>query len=168
MKGHFAVLSVAGLLALGACAEDATEPNTAEPASPSIADAKSSALVGINMVLKGPATQAQIARLNAIGRVKSQLPEINGLTMAARANQLADVRKLPFVKAAAIDQQVNIPPPSDLVEVSDFTGGFSTWHQDAVNASLQPLSSARDVTQTGEGVYVGVLDTGLLSSWGKY
>jgi subtilisin family serine protease len=168
MKGRFAVLSVAALLALGACAEDATEPNTAEPASPSIADATSSGSVGINLVLKGPATQAQIARLNAIGRVKSQLPEINGLTMAARANQLADVRKLPFVKAAAIDQEVHIPPPSDLVEVTDFTGGFSTWNQDAVNATRQPLSSARDVTQTGEGVYVGVLDTGLLSTWPQY
>lgn len=168
MKGRLAVLSVAGLLALGACAEDATEPNTAEPASPSIADAKASATVGINVVLKGPATQAQIARLNAIGRVKSQLPEINGLTLAAKADQLADVRNLPFVKAAAIDQEVNIPPPTDLVDVTDFTGGFSTWNQDAVNATLQPLSSARDVTQTGEGVYVGVLDTGLLSTWPQY
>ena len=168
MKGRLAVLSLAGLLALGACAEDATEPNNAEPASPSIADAKSSANVGINVVLKGPPSQAQIARLNAIGRVKSTLPEINGLTMAAKANQLADVRALPFVKAAAIDQEVHIPPPTDLVEVEDFTGGLSTWHQDAINVTLEPLESTRDVTETGEGVYVGVLDTGLLSTWPQY
>jgi subtilisin family serine protease len=168
MSRRFAVLSVAGLLALGACAEDATEPTTLEPSSPSLADAKSSAPVGINVVLKARGTQAQIARLNAIGRVKSFLPEINGLTMEARANQLRDVRALPFVKAAAIDQEVLIPPPTDLVPVEDFTGGFSTWNQDAVNATLQPLSSARDVTQTGEGVYVGVLDTGLLSTWPQY
>jgi subtilisin family serine protease len=168
MTRRFVVLSVAGLLALGACAEDATEPDLRESASPSVANANSSSPVGINVVLKARATQSQIARLNAIGRVKSFLPEINGLTMEARANQLGDVRKLPFVKGAAIDQEVLIPPPTDLVPVEDFTGGFSTWDQDAVNATLQPLSSARDVTQTGDGVYVGVLDTGLLSTWPQY
>jgi subtilisin family serine protease len=156
------------LLVLGGCAEDTTEPVLRESGSPSLADAKSRAPVGINVVLKAPATQQQIASLNAIGRVKSFLPEINGLTMEARANQLRDVRRLPFVKGAAIDQEVFIPPPTDLVPVEDFTGGFSTWDQDAVNATLQPLSSARDVTQTGQGVYVGVLDTGLLSTWPQY
>jgi subtilisin family serine protease len=165
---RLAVLSVAGLLALGACAEDTTEPNDLEPASPSLADATSAAPVGINVVLRSRPTQAQLARLNAIGLVKTVLPEINGLTMAARANQLRDVRNLPFVKGAAIDQEVNIPPPTDLVQVEDFTGGFSTWNQDAVDATLQPLSSARDVTRTGEAVYVGVLDTGLLSTWPQY
>ena len=168
MIRRFTVLSIAGLLALGACAEDATEPDLREPASPSLADAKSSGPVGINVVLKARATQKQIASLNAIGRVKSTLPEINGLTLQARADQLRKVRALPFVKAAAIDQEVHIPPPTDLVPVEDFTGGFSTWDQDAVNATLQPLSSARDVTQTGEGVYVGVLDSGLLSTWPQY
>jgi subtilisin family serine protease len=168
MTRRFVVLSVAGLLALGACAEDATEPELRESTSPSVANAKSSSPVGINVVLKARATQSQIARLNAIGRVKSFLPEINGLTMTARADQLREVRALPFVKAAAIDQEVLIPPPTDLVPVADFTGGFSTWDQDAVNATLQPLSSARDVTQTGDGVYVGVLDTGLLSTWPQY
>jgi subtilisin family serine protease len=168
MIRRFAVLSIAGLLALGACAEDATEPDLRESTSPSLADAKSSGPVGINVVLKAPATQKQIAALNAIGRIKSTLPEINGLTMEARAGQLRDVRALPFVKAAAIDQEVHIPPPTDLVPVEDFTGGFSTWNQDAVNATLRPLSSARDVTQTGEGVYVGVLDSGLLSTWPQY
>jgi subtilisin family serine protease len=88
--------------------------------------------------------------------------------MQARASQLRDVRALPFVKGAAIDQVVHIPPPTDLVPVEAFTGGFSTWNQDAVNATLQPLSSTRDVTQTGEGVYVGVLDSGLLSTWPQY
>jgi subtilisin family serine protease len=168
MIRRFAVLSVAGLLALGACVEDATEPDIRESPSPSVADAKSSGPVGINVVLRAPATQKQIASLNAIGRVKSTLPEINGLTMEAKADRLPDVRALPFVQAAAIDQEVHIPPPTDLVPVEDFTGGFSTWDQDAVNATLQPLSSARDVTQTGEGVYVGVLDTGLLSTWPQY
>jgi subtilisin family serine protease len=165
---RLAVLSVAGLLTLGACAEESNEPTSLEPTAPPLADVTSAAQVGLNVVLKGPATQAQIAKLNAIGAVKSVLPEVNGLTMAGKASQLRDVRKLPFVKAAAIDQEVHIPPPTDLVEVEDFTGGWSTWNQDAIDATLRPRSSARDVTRTGNGVYVGVLDTGLLSTWPQY
>jgi hypothetical protein len=46
MKHRLAVLSVAGLLALGACAEDATDP-----VDPSLATA-STGPVGINVVLR--------------------------------------------------------------------------------------------------------------------
>jgi subtilisin family serine protease len=88
--------------------------------------------------------------------------------MAAKANQLAAVRALSFVKGAAIDAEVSIPPNTDLVPTADFTGGFSTWDQDAINTTVSPLSSARGVAQTGEGVYVGILDTGLLHTWPQY
>jgi subtilisin family serine protease len=166
MNPRVAILALAGLVALGACTEDTTDP--ASPSSPSLANSQSSATVGLNVVLKSPATSAQLAQLNAIGKVRSFLTEINGLTMAAKAERLADVRALPFVKAAAIDQEVFFPPPTDLVAVSDFTGGFSTWDQDAINATVSPLSSARGVSQTGDGVYVGILDTGLLATWPQY
>lgn len=161
MSSRYIVLAAAGLLTLGACAEDTTEP-------PSFARARSSGMVGINVVLKGRATGAQIAQLNTIGRVKTTFPEVNGLTLAAKADRLDDVRALSFVKGAAIDQRVNFPPPTDLVAVSDFTGGFSTWDQDAINATVSPGSSARGVSQTGQGVYVGILDTGLLATWPQY
>lgn len=163
---RFTILALAGLIALGACTEETTDPTS--PSSPSLASANSSATVGFNVVLKSPATSAQLAQLNAIGKVRSFLTEINGLTMEAKAERLADVRALPFVQAAAIDQEVSFPPPTDLVPVSDFTGGFSTWDQDAINATVSPISSARGVSQTGDGVYVGILDTGLLATWPQY
>jgi len=139
MSPRYLVLAAAGLLALGACAEDTTEP-------PTFASARSSGMVAINVVLKGRATGAQIAQLNTIGRVKTTFPEVNGLTMAAKADRLDDVRALRFVKGAALDQQVYFPPPTDLVEVEDFTGGFSTWDQDGINAAVIPLSGRRSST----------------------
>ncbi|HSE45160.1 MAG TPA: S8 family serine peptidase [Gemmatimonadales bacterium] len=165
MNSRFLTLA-AGCLVLLACSDETTEP--AVPSSPSLASAPSSGQVGINVVLKGKATSAQLAQLNAIGQVKRQFPEIYGLTMAAMASQLAAVRALPFVKAAALDAQIDIPPNTPLVPVSDFTGGLSTWNQDAINATVSPLSATRGVVQTGAGVWVGILDTGLLFTWPQY
>ncbi|HEX6615283.1 MAG TPA: S8 family serine peptidase [Gemmatimonadales bacterium] len=167
MNSRFLVLAAAGLLALAACGEETTEP--AVPSSPDLSTTNtSSGLVGINVVLKRAPTAAQLARLDALGTVKHQFREINGLTMTAKASQLGAIRALPFVKGAAIDAVINIPPNTDLVTVPDFTGGLSTWDQDAIDVTITPGSSARDVTQTGRGVYVGVLDTGLLYTWRQF
>lgn len=164
MNVRLTLLAVAGLVALGACTEDTTEPAT----NPAESFASSSSIVGINVVLKAKATSAQIAQLNAIGKVKSLLNEINGLTMAAKSGRLGDVRALPFVQAAAIDQELDFGPQTDLVPLADLTGGLSTWNLDAINVTVAPLSNARTVSQTGQGVYVGILDTGLLSTWPQY
>jgi subtilisin family serine protease len=166
MNSRVTLLAVAGLLALAACSEEVSEP--AAPSSPSFASSTSSGNVGINVVLKSAPSAAQLAQLNSIGQVKKIFTEINGLTMAAKADQLAAVRALSFVKGAAIDAEVSIPPHTDLVPVADFTGGFSTWDQDAINTTVSPLSATRGVAQTGEGVYVGILDTGLLNTWPQY
>jgi len=166
MNSRLLTLAAGSLLLLAACSEDTTDP--AAPASPSFASATNSGQVGINVVLKGKATSAQLARLNALGKVKKQFPEINGFTMAAKAEKLPAIKALPFVKGAAIDAEITIPPNTPLVPVSDFTGGFSTWDQDAVNATVSPGSAARGVAQTGAGVWVGILDTGLLNTWPQY
>jgi hypothetical protein len=166
MNSRVTLLAMAGLLALAACSEETTEP--AAPSSPSLARSTSSGNVGINVVLKSAPSAAQLAQLNNIGQVKKVFAEINGLTMAAKADRLAAVRALSFVKGAAIDVEVFIPPHTDLVPVADFTGGFSTWDQDAINTTVSPLSATRGVAQTGEGVYVGILDTGLLNTWPQY
>src|SRR3982750_3738722 len=110
------IIATAGLLALAACAEQTTEPS--RPSTPSVATA-STASVGINIVLKARPTKSQLDRLSAIGPIKTQYNEINGVTLAATRSQLAVIRALPFVKAAAVDAEVKIAPPTDLVPVED-------------------------------------------------
>jgi subtilisin family serine protease len=163
MNIRLTVPALAAIVALAACTEQTTEP-----ANPASSFASSSAVVGINVVLKAKPTSTQIAQLNALGQVKSQLPEINGLTMAAKASQLAAIQALSFVKGAAIDQELDFGPQTDLVPLPDLTSGLSTWNLDAINVTVAPLSSARTVSQTGQGVYVGILDTGLLFTWPQY
>ncbi len=160
------IFALSAALAVAAC-NDQQEPNAGSQDQG--ADfATASSTVGINVVLKGRATAAQLAELGKYGSVRKQFPQINGLTMAGKQSALPSIRALRFVKAAAVDKFIDIPPNTDLVNVADFTGGFSTWDQDAINVTISPLSAARGVSQTGRGVYVGILDTGLLNTWPQY
>ncbi len=47
-------------------------------------------------------------------------------------------------------------------DLTTTAGGYSTWDADMIN------SEAGDVSQTGAGVYVAVLDTGLAPNWRDY
>ena len=54
---------------------------------------------------------------------------------------------------------------------TDFTkAGVSTWDLDVINVTQRTPGANNDrvIAQTGKGVYVGVLDTGLLDSWRQY
>ena len=163
---RYSKLVAAIILVLAAC-NDQQEPTTGTQ-NPGNEFASSSSTVGINVVLKAPATAAQLAELGQYGTVKTQFPQINGLTLAGKESNLSSIRGLKFVKGAAVDKFIDLPPNTDLVSAEDFTGGFSTWDQDAINTTVSPLSAARDVAQTGEGVYVGILDTGFLNTWPQY
>jgi subtilisin family serine protease len=160
------ILGLAAALTIGACS-DQQEPNVGSQ-NPGSELASTSSTVGINVVLKGPATAAQLAELGRYGTVKTQFSKINGFTMAGKASSLPAIQALRFVKGAAVDKYINIPPNTDLVSVTDFTAGFSSWDQDAINATVSPGSSARGVSKTGRGVFVGILDTGFLNAWPQY
>ena len=63
---------------------------------------------------------------------------------------------------AAIDAVVDIPP-LDTVEAENFVNGINTWNLDAINVT--DFGAGRTIGYTGEGVYVAVLDTGLVQNW---
>src|SRR5207244_3171736 len=50
------------------------------------------ATIGINVLLKGPATAAQLAELNTLGTVTDEIPELNALLMAAKAGNLPAIQ----------------------------------------------------------------------------
>ncbi|HEV2084249.1 MAG TPA: S8 family serine peptidase [Gemmatimonadales bacterium] len=158
------ILSIAAALVLGACSEQ--EPITGN-SNPGTALAVSGTK-GINVVLKGPATSAQLTELGNYGTVKKQLVEINALTMLGKESSLPAIRALPFVAAANFDAERNIPPDVS-IPVNDFTTiGISTWDLDAVNVTNRQVGTDRTITQDGSGVYVAILDTGLLPTWRYY
>lgn len=160
------ILSLAAVLAIGACS-DQQEPNT-ENSNPGSEFASTSGTKPINVVTKTAVTAAQLAELAKYGTVHKQLPEIKAVIMSGKESSLVAIRALPFVAAANFDAKRNIPPFAT-VQATDFTtSGLNTWDLDAVNVTNRQAGSDRTEAFDGTGVYVAILDTGLLPTWRSY
>lgn len=121
--------------------------------------------IGINVVLKTAPNQAMVASLGAFGKVRDVIVPIKAVTMQVEEAKLSLIRSLPFVASANPDAERK-GGPIDTVPVTNFSGGLSTWNLDAINVTH--FGAVRQVPQDGTGVYVAVLDTGLLDSWRQY
>jgi len=114
----------------------------------------------IEVVVVGALTDAVIAELGGYGKVTDTLPQIGGVAMDIRESALGNLKKLPYVTTVG--------------EVAErhayaYDGGVSTWGLDMMNITdpTDP-TGPRVVSQGGQGVYVAVLDTGLVGNWRDY
>ena len=150
---HIGVLAAAIALSLG----------VASAAPPSKTTGR---MIGVNVVLNQDINDAVLADISRFGKVRDTIYEIDALTMQAREADLPTIRALPYVAAANPDAERS-GAPIDTVAAEDFMDGLSTWNLDAINATDFGFG-IRTVEQDGSGVYVAVLDTGLLDSWRQY
>jgi len=132
---------------------------------PTIA-ASPKAMIGINVVLNTEITDTIVADLSAHGLVRDVIYKIRGVTIMARAGDLNVIRALPYVAAANPDTKRD-GAPIDTVAATNFSDGRSTWDLDAIGVTECNVTG-RQVPYDGTGVYVAVLDTGLLDSWRQY
>lgn len=130
-----------------------------------VAVTTANASIGINVVLNTEITDDILAELGTYGKVMDLLYKVNALTMKVKASQLSAIQALPYVAAANPDAERH-GAPVDTVFVEDFANGLSTWNLDAINVT--DCLDDRQVEQDGTGVYVAVLDTGLLGTWRQY
>lgn len=158
------VATAFAILALGC--ERSQERITGVPKL-SAAAGSSQGTIGINVLLAGAPTAAQLAELRTYGNVHSKLVEINVVFMRASAGSLPAIQALPYVLAANPDAE-RTGAPVDAVSAGNFAAGQDTWNLDAANVTPGPFTAARAVAFDGSGVYIGVLDTGLLDSWRQY
>lgn len=123
-------------------------------------------MLGINVLLRENVTDQLLSDLARFGKVRDVIPEIKAVTMQTRAANLDAIRQLPYVLAANPDA-TRTGAPIDTVPVEDFANGLSTWDLDAINVTDFGFNN-RQVAFDGSGVYVAVLDTGLVDSWRQY
>ena len=153
------MIAAAVTLALAGGAADAAKKTT------TAASKTTGRMIGVNVVLKQDVSDRILADIARYGAVRDVVPALDALTMQAREADLPKIHALPYVAAANPDAARN-GAPVDGVAVADFANGFSTWDLDAVNVTNP--ANTRTVAQDGTGVYVAVLDTGLLDSWRLY
>lgn len=131
------------------------------------AAAPGSRTVGVNVVLRDAVTPDALKTLANYGLVRDVIPQINAVTMKAAESHVAAIAALPFVEAAGPDQRREAIPIAGDVAVVDFAAGLSTWNLDAINVTDLGFDN-RVVPEDGDGVYVAVLDSGLLKTWRSY
>lgn len=119
----------------------------------------------VNVLLSTDITPQILSTLGKYGKVLDKLVEIDSLTMKALTSKISTIEALPFVVAVSPDAVRN-GSPVDTVLAEDFSDGLSTWDMDAINVT--DFGAGRTVAFDGTGVYVAVLDTGLLDSWRQY
>lgn len=130
-----------------------------------VAVAQTKGMIGINVLLKTSVTQTILTDLAKHGTVRDVIAEIKAVTLQAKASELAAIQALPYVAAANPDAERKAGPISTDA-VTDFSGGLNSWDLDAINVT--DLNAGRTIGYDGTGVYVAVLDTGLVSNWPYY
>ncbi len=123
--------------------------------------------VNVNVVLNQPFTREIESQLKSFGKVGNRIDAINAFTMSIKAEDLPKLLALDFVEAANADAVRSVGPVSVQSAVTIANEGFSTWNLDAINVT-DPAVKGRTVLQTGKGVYIAVLDTGLISYWRNF
>lgn len=121
--------------------------------------------IGINVILKADITNANLVDLAKYGTVRDVVYEIKAVTMQIVSTDLTKIQKLPYVATAGPDQTRN-GAPVDTVAATNFLNGINTWNLDAINVT--DFGKGRTIGYDGTGVYVAVLDTGLVDSWRQY
>jgi hypothetical protein len=124
------------------------------------------ASVGVNITLKQDVSAEILQTLSRHGKVLNVFEAIDSLVMRVKESDIQGILDLDFVASVTMDAE-RLAAPIDTVSVSDFSDGLSTWNLDVINVTDFGFDN-RVVEEDGAGVYVAVLDTGLLDSWRKY
>ena len=114
--------------------------------------------------IDGPITQEVLSTLRANGmKITYVFDEIGFVAGLVKDKNLEKISQLEFVKSIGEDVQVYVTSET-LPSESPYGFGNYTWNLDMINIP----TVHEDMGYTGEGVYIAVLDTGLVPNWRDY
>src|SRR5262249_7597582 len=119
--------------------------------------------VNVNVLLDTEPTEAVVASLAVHGAVLDVITELAAVVLQTQQGELGNISSLPHVVSVTSDASAAVGPRSAARNVQSTAGGRSTFNQDAINIS--DLGVGRTVSEDGDGVYVALIDTGLVPDW---
>jgi subtilisin family serine protease len=165
MRVHARTFVAFALLPLAACSDRSAPSGIATRAT---LEVEVPPPVALNVLLVASTSDDDLARLRELGTVFDALPEIGAVIVRTTADRVDAIRALPFVALVERDERVRPTPLITPIAVGSFTNAQSTWNLDAAEVTGGPGVATRVVPYTGAGVYVGVIDSGLLPTWRAY
>jgi len=156
-------LIVALVALLGACGA----PYAADQGAAGLLAARAvgTGMVRVSAILDGPLTDARLAELSALGKVSDAVLELDSVVVSGKGLTPEALRTLPFVLDANFDAPRDAGPVTPIADDS-MVDGRSTWDLDAVDVT--DYGRGRTIAYDGSGVYVAVIDTGLVDGWENY
>lgn len=130
------------------------------------AEGSDNRIIRINVLLNTEIADNILADLGTYGTVWGVIEEIRAVMLLAEKGALDAINALPYVEVAKPDAG-RYSGPMETLPVEDFANGLSTWNMDAINVTDWGFDN-RQVGFDGTGVYVAVLDTGLVKNWRQY
>ncbi|NJE25578.1 Subtilisin DY [Thermococcus sp. MV5] len=114
--------------------------------------------------IDGPITQEVLSTLRANGmKITYVFDEIGFVAGFVKDKNLEKISQLEFVKSVGEDVQIHVTSEM-LPSASPYGFGNYTWNLDMINVP----TVHENMGYTGEGVYIAVLDTGLVPNWKDY
>jgi len=117
----------------------------------------------LNVMLNTEPTEAVVAEFARYGTVLDVISELDALVLQTQEENLAGVRSQSQVVSVTLDTATTIAPRNSSHFVQPISGGRSTFNQDAIN--ITDFGIGRAVSEDGNGVYVALIDTGLVPAW---
>jgi subtilase family protein len=134
--------------------------------------------VRVAVKTKVPLTQAIVDQLGPFGKVGHRMWKINLVDMRVLSSDLEKLAHLPIVQYIEQEQGVQaIPIETVPASISDFSSGISVFDLDMINVTdsdphpqtrCNGTGDTRCVAYDGSGVYVAVVDTGLVPNWREF